>query len=203
MTVQQVIDLAAQGELKNLAVKTDTNTILGYINLGMIEMYKRFPLMVSEYMVELVEGVEMYTMPSDFLWIVAAYGEVQDSAYVDVIALPINEEDNPLSLNTVSYNTVQIPLATDNAYVSIIYRAGPEYIVMDELGSPIKLPPQMLEPLLHYIGYRGHLSVTTTTNEQATHYSLFEQACARIEAAGMFTSDDVLMPKRISNRGFK
>jgi len=204
MTVQQVIDTAANRELKNIAISNDVNAVLEYINLGLIELYKRFALKVSEEMVELQDGVEMYEMPSDFMWAITAYGEVESGSDVEVVELPINEEDNPLSLNTVGYNTVQVPLATDGAYISIIYRAGPEWVTEANLNDSVKVPPQMIAPLLNYIGYSGHISVNGIANtEQSTHYALFEQACARIEAAGMFTSDDVLMPKRISNRGFK
>ena len=43
-------------------------------------------------------------MPADFMWIVAAYGEVPITSTDSVNALPINEEDNPLSINTVGWN---------------------------------------------------------------------------------------------------
>ena len=49
MTVQQIIDMAKAGELKNLVL--DTDTILAALNLGIIELYKRFPLRVEEAIV--------------------------------------------------------------------------------------------------------------------------------------------------------
>ena len=51
MTVQQIIDMAKAGELKNLVL--DTDTILAALNLGIIELYKRFPLRVEEAIVTL------------------------------------------------------------------------------------------------------------------------------------------------------
>ena len=47
MTVRQVIDLARGRELRQLAVKDDITTLLGYYNMGVIELYKRFPLKVE------------------------------------------------------------------------------------------------------------------------------------------------------------
>ena len=203
MTIQAVINMAASGELKNIAVKKDTAAIIDFINLGMIELYKRFPLKVKEHIIELQDGVEIYTMPDDFMWVVAAYDEVPEDSDEVVVPVPINEEDNPLSLNTVGWNEVQIPMSLNGAYISVIYAASPTEITVADLGSQLQLPAQMLEALLHYIGYRAHNSVTGELNaEHTTHYTRFEASCARIEASGMLTSDDMNTNKRFSTRGF-
>ena len=197
MTTQTVIDMAANGELKNLAVKTDTNAILAYINLGLIELYKRFPLKVNEQIIELQDGVDTYTLPNDCMWIVAAYDEVPEDSTAVVSVVPINEEDNPLSINTVSWNKIQVPLTINGAYISIIYVAAPDTIDSTMLGDHIDLPPQMLEALLHYVGYRAHGSVDGNVQaENNTHYQRFEASCARIEQRGMITSDDLDMYAR-------
>ena len=218
MTIQQVVDLARNSELKNLAVKDDISAIVGYINLGMLELYKRFPLEVKEHMIELVEGTDIYTMPSDFMWMVAAYDEVPEDEFVNTISVPINEEDNPLSINTVSWNKVQVPVEVNGAYISVIYVAAPPVFMYDsetkiysyvdsdgvtqsgaDLGLP--LPAQMTEPLLHFIGYRAHGAVSGEINgENRAHYMNFEASCNRIEQRGMFTSDDVNMDYRYENR---
>ena len=41
MTIRQVIDLAKTSELANLSIGNKDEIVLGYINLGMIELYKR------------------------------------------------------------------------------------------------------------------------------------------------------------------
>lgn len=214
MTVQQVIDIASMGELKNLSVSKDTTDVLSFINLGMIELYKRFPLNVNEVVITLgstgdtvnpytMINDEIYKMPSDFMWIVAAYEEVPEDSEEVVIEVPINEEDNPLSLNTISWNKVQIPITVTGSFISIIYVASPIYYTSLDLEADLELPPQMLEALLHYIGYRGHTSVTGEIQaEHTTHYTRFEASCARIERMGMFTSDDLSLKGRISTRGF-
>lgn len=209
MTVQQVIDLAKEGELKNIAVKQDNVSILGFINLGMIELYKRFPLNIKEHIITIVDGIDEYTLPSDCLWVVAAYGEVLVGDTNQTNELAINEEDNPESINIVSWNTVQIPGRAAGVNISLIYRAAPVYLteandLNPETGSTqIEIPLQLLEALLHYIGYRAHNAINGKVNsEYTTHYTLFEQACKRVEDEGMLTSDDMSMKTRIANRGF-
>lgn len=203
MTVQEIIDYAKNGELKNIAVKNDTEAVLGFINLGMIELYKRFPLLVEEHVIELLDGVEIYTMPSNFMWVVAAYDEVPEDSDDIVAVIPINEEDNPLSINTVSWNTIQVPVTVAGSYISIIYAAAPVYITNADLATDIQIPPQMIEALLNYIGYRAHGSVNGEINsENNTHLMRFESSVKRIEQMGMFTSDDMNMDTKFYNRGF-
>jgi hypothetical protein len=208
MTINQVITLAKKGELKNLAqAANDTETIVAYINLGLLELYKRFPLSIKEHLITLSDDTEIYDMPRDFMWIVAAYGEVAADDTQIVNQLPINEEDNPLSVNTVSYNQVQIPVNVEGEHISLIYVASPPYILYDadtetfsyvdiegdeQTIVDVPLPAQMIEALLHYIGYRAHGSLTGELNaEHTTHYVRFEASCTRVEQRGMFTNDDM------------
>ena len=202
MTVQQVIDLAAGGELKNLAVKDDTEAIVGYINLGLIELYKRFTLELKEVVVELVNGQDVYNLPADCMYIVAAYGEVERTGSA-VNILPINVEDNPLSVNTINWKQVQIPLASSNTYVSLVYVVSPTYLSVADLETEIQIPIQLLEALLHYIGYRAHGSINGSIQaENNTHYQRFDLSCQRVQQLGLLTADDLDMDARFGMRGF-
>jgi len=202
MTIQQLVNLAVEGELRTLQVKDNIPAIIGYVNLGLIELYKRFPLDVQEHLIELLDGVEVYTMPTDFMWIVAAYDEVPEGSSVVVLPIPINEEDNPVSINTINWNQVQIPVTVTGSYISIIYVAAPSYFTESDVAEALPLPPQMVEALLHYIGYRAHGSDDGNVQaENSTHYQRFELSCKRIEQMGMFTSDDLSMIDR-NMKGF-
>lgn len=203
MILQDVVNLAKSGELSNLSVKDDTQAVLGYINLGLLELYKRFNLEVKEHIIELQEEVEVYTMPSDFMWVVGAYGEVPETSVDSVAILPINVEDDPLSINTVSWNKVQVPLVAAGAYISIVYVASPTVVTESDLVNELALPPQLVEALLHYIGYRAHMSMDGNVQaENNTHYRRFEVACKRVKEDGVLTSDDMDMKSRFKGRGF-
>lgn len=205
MTVQNAIDLAASTKLKNIAVAKDTAAVLGYLNLGITELYKRFPLRVDEAIVTLKDNKTEYkvdgtdadvSMPADsqFMWLVSAYQEVEDTETTefDTVLMPVNEEDNPMSLQTVAWNTVQIPLSITGAYVSLIYVAAPIYYTMGDLTEQLPLPPQMIEPLLEYIAYQAKSSIGTI-QDTALAYQEFEASCSRVEMRGMITSDDLEM----------
>lgn len=223
MTIQAAVNMAISGELKNLAVKTDISAITDYFNLGILELYKRFPLSVKEQIIEVVAAedstTDIYDLNSDCMWIVAAYGEVGEDTYSAVKTLPINEEDNPASINTISWSQVQIPTASiTNTYVSLIYVAEPPMLTYDsdtetftyydsegQLQTMVNLPipSQLVEALLHYIGYRAHGSVNGEINaENTTHYTRFEASCNRAIQLGMFTGDDTNTRNRIYDKGF-
>ena len=222
MTIRQVITMAQTGELANIAVKSNISAIVSFINLGMIELYKRFPIKVSEAIITLRDGKTLYSldgsdadvdMEGEFMWLVAAYDELPEQSGAVVALVPINEEDNPLSLNTVGYNQVQIPLTLNGAYMSLIYVAAPpaiEYVESTDsftidgvVGTVIPLPPQMLEALLHYVGYRAHAAMDGNIQaENSTHYTRFENSCNRIEQRGMMTADDLSMQYRVKDKGF-
>ena len=177
--------------------------VLGWINLGVLELYKRYQLKMSEYIIELEEGIDIYTMPSDYMWMVAAYGEV-DIRSTDVVnQLPINEEDNPLSVNTAGWNKVQVPVAIGGAYISVIYVASPEMYEITNLTAEIDIPPQMIEALLAYIGYKANATIDTgVQTEDSIWYQRFEASCNKLREYSMFNSYDMYMSGRLSLRGF-
>jgi hypothetical protein len=212
MTVQEVIDMAKYGELRNLKLGTTENqAIVSYINLGLIELYKRFPLSVKETIIELVEGNSSeYILPNDCMWLVSAFGEVpEDASYTEYNELTINDENDPLSINTVGWNTVQIPLGVTGSYVSLIYVASPDAtqrVVYDEAGTyltkELQLPAQLVESLLFYIGYRAQGAMDgNIQSESNTHYMRFDKSCQKIKTEGMFTDDNMNMT-RVQDKGF-
>ena len=214
MTLQQVIDLAKKTELKNAAaVKEDAEAVLGYINLGLMELYKRFPLSTEEVIVTLGQdgtvdqpytmiSNTIYKMPTNYMYIVGAYGEVPDDSLAETAELPINEENNPTSVNTVDWNKVQVPGTVVGENISIIYAAAPEYYEITDLDEVLPIPTQLLDALMAYIGWKGYSSIDPARAENAAYYQKFEAACNVAREYGVINSDDMYMSTRVSDRGF-
>ena len=203
MTVRQVIELAKNSELNGLPVASHDGVIVSFINLGVLELYKRFQLKVEEYIIELQSGIDIYTMPSNYMWMISAYGEVDARSSETVNILPINEEDNPLSVNTVGWNKVQVPVPISGGYICIIYNASPATYTLDQDSVEIELPLQMIEALLAYVGFRANAAIDTgVQTEDSAYYIRFENSCSKLREFGMFNSDDMFMTKRLDTRGF-
>lgn len=219
MKLSLIIEQARNGELAGLSKvdKTDEK-IVGYINLALIALYNRFQLATEEAIITLrpdiaktiykldgtdadvkVAGVAMSA--DSFMAIVAAYNE-------DGSEISVNDTTDPYSIHTVAYNQVQVPLVDNNAYVSIIYRKNPTLVTFVDVGqgtaqeANVDMPIQLLEPMLHYIGYRAHGSVDGSIQaETNTHYTRFVAACNQAEVMGIITADDVVN-NSIYSKGF-
>lgn len=217
MTANEVIALAKAGELRQLstAIKDDTTVLLGFLNLGIIEIYKRFVLKTQEALVTLVDGKTVYTLDGTdpdvdmgggtFFYLIAAYGDSTDSDYsMDDLVLPINVEDDIYSINTITYNQIQIPLATPGAFISLIYADKPTKVTTATLDNELEMPDQFVDALLAYMGYRGYRSMGDKgASEDNIYFSEFEKACLKIKELGVgIAPDDVEMNMRLQKRCF-
>lgn len=204
MIAQEFINIVKYSELANLAVKDNVNAILAFLNLGMIELYTRFPIKVEEYIIELQENTTIYEMPDNFMYALSAYGEVPKNTPELVHPIAINEEDDPYSIFFPDWNTVQIPAVADGSYVSIIYVAKPTTVTSENLTEELELPDTLIDALASYIGYRAHLGVSGNAQaENNSHWLRFERNCVKAGELGVaFPIDSLAMIKRLDTRGF-
>lgn len=211
MTLEDIIEHAKYGELEQLGVskQLDSNSaakveeaerkVISYINLGLIELYKRFALRTEETTITLSENITVYTLsPSK----VGVYLNALPGVFNSVLSV-YDEEGEPLTLNkdgdthgvhSVNYNTLQIPNPSTGATIFVIYSSAPDKLVWaDDLATiDVPIPPVLMEALLHYIGYRGHGSVDGSIQaENNTHYMRFDASCGRVDLLGTLTIDSI------------
>ena len=204
MNVQEVIDIARNSELNTLAVRNNDEAIVGFINLGLIELYSIFALKTEEYVIELQDNVTIYDLPEDFMYMTAAFGEVPEGYNNESMQLPINEENNPFSVNTISFSQVQVPLSATGEYISILYVPKPARMSVNDKTAELPIPDQLVQPLLAFIGYKGHGAIRTDGQGEADVYYLrFKRTCDEIKKLGVsIAADDLGMSNRIADRGF-
>lgn len=204
MKINTLITTIRNTVMKQLSVKTDDAVVLSLINLGLVELYKRFPLKTEEHIIRVYEDQSFYEMPDDFMWIVSAYGEVPaGSSDFKPNELEVNNEESANSINTVSWNTVQVPSGLGYDYISIIYATAPVEVTLTDLDTTVKVPPQLIEALIFYIGYMGTMTLAqTNTESDSVLYKRFENSCTRVLHEGMITRDGLSMEGRINKRGF-
>lgn len=203
MKLSTIIRQAKSGELNNLAVKSDEAVIVDYINLAMIALYARFPLKVEEAMLNLQTAKTLYKLDGTDVDVEVNGGPIVEDDVLAVLdafdergRIGVNDEADDLSIFTVNYNTIQVPIAVEGSYISVMYQAAPEEVEYVDSGDgtatdvDVMLPKQLLEPLLHYIGYRAHGAVEGNVQaENNTHLMRFEAACKKAETMGMTPAD--------------
>jgi len=204
MVVQDIVDLARYSELSSVAIKNDTTAIVSFINMGMIELYKRFSLKTEEHIVELEAGQTIYDLPTDFMYAMSAYKEVDVSSIKSNQDVAINDEDEPYSIFFPNHKEVQIPDAISGDFISIIYVAKPVRYTATNLLAELDLPDTLVDCLLHYLGYRAHLGVRGDSQaENNAHYTRFERSVSKAKELGVCPStDSYRMVERLGARGF-
>lgn len=207
MIIKDVVNLAKHSELAGVAVKNDIDAIVAFINMGMLELYTRFAIKVEEHLITL-DGINTnYEMPNDFMYATHAYGEGGTHSSEKVISLAINDDNDPLGIFFIDWNTVQIPYPTEGSFISIIYvrKPTPITVVQAEDGTTeLDLPDTLVDALLSYVGYRGTLGVKSDKQHgTSAHWSRFERNCKKAEEYGVAVPiDSMNMSKRLSDRGF-
>ncbi len=218
MKLSFILDQARNGELKSLSTKDKTDeVIVGYSNLALVALYSRFQLKTEEAIITLETNPArtVYTLDSTDTAVRVNGASMPDDDVMSIIDafdesgrhVAINDEKDPFSIYTVSYNQVQIPLVNEGTYISIIYRKNPTLVTYTETNDVtdekvVELPLQLLEPMLHYIGYRAHGAVDGKLNtENNTHYMRFEKSCERAQELGVLTADDVV-GVGVTDKGF-
>lgn len=183
MTLKTIVTQVKYGELAKLAIKDDVDAIVAYTNLGLIALYGRFNLLTKEVLIPLLDSTTQYSLPTDLIVVEAVYNELGEE-------IPINSDTVDDTVFLPTYNVVEVPFPVEGNTLGVIYSAVPtevSYTVGDDLALiDVPLPPQLLEPLLYYIGYRGQGSMDGSLKAEAqSHLVRYEQSCKRIEELGL------------------
>ena len=223
MLLTTILSQARNGEVKALSEKDKTDKVLiEYINLATVALYSRFMLITEEAIITLRDGKTFYTLgPSDAD--VTVNGEPMPVDRVLMVLnaidnsgfeIPINDINATVGVFITSYDTIQIPFYSEDTVVALLYTTNP--ILMDgsvlcddkgklkddKLTTDVKIPMAIIEPLLHYVGYRAHGTVAGSINdENNTHYMRYVASCTRIDKLGVLTMDN-LQSRNVDVKGF-
>jgi hypothetical protein len=193
MKISEVISLAQNGELKQLAIRTNKEALMQYIFLGMIALYEQFNLKTKEVIINLEEGKTEYKLPEDCFRIEAIYNE-DGEEYI------LNNEDDALSILQPSFDTIQVPNPEDGAAISIIYSAYPTPITSEE--QVLELPLTLLDALLNYVAYKACISPDSKQQANSTiFYQKYQLNCEEAKKNGALTRDFTTNYK-LTDRGF-
>lgn len=233
MFLSEVFNALTYGELSNLSIGSldygkiqsqHYKKLIMNINLGLIELYKRFPLSTKDVNIDLYEHINAYTLNSAYLQSnlesTEPYKYLSDSTYKpftdDILLIeavfneagdeyPINENEEEFSVFTPSYNVVQVPFAQTNNTISVTYRASPEKIpltITDPETTNVPISDTYLECLIAFVSNKIHASSPAGENNKAgMYYNKFIAACELIKDTGLIQKDNDLN-RRLDNAGW-
>jgi hypothetical protein len=231
MLLQTVIDHLKTGEfsLENLGGNIDdgvtsnnTHSIINYINLGLIDLYKRFNLSIKEIHLQQFAQIQKYTLSSkyalsnlqsehvkyiidtldapfknDILLITNVYNEIG-------CELPLNDSNKEGSVFTPKYNVIQIPCPKDENSTIITYRASPELLVCNcDFTQEVEIPYTFLECLLFFVASRFKASRPNQESliESNNYAQKYQASIDLIKMEGLYNSS-LNTSVKLCERGF-
>jgi hypothetical protein len=235
ITLKEIFDNLAYGEFANLALGNSplgTLTedkypkIVSAMNLGLVEIYKRFILKRKKCLLMQQTGVTTYYLRSDY---VGDYletvddGSYEESAFNDDLIKVLEVEDaagEDIPLNnprypdtgvfTQAFDTITMQPASPLKTLTLTYQAEyPKIVITDDFDpTEIRLffPNFILEALLAYIAARVFKGKTSKSAEGETNLSTtfnyqFENACKKITELGLAEEAEELATN-FTNKGF-
>jgi len=214
MKLSLVLNQLRHGGLRQVTEDDKTDAVVvNHINMAILKLYGRFPLEMKEAIITLRDDKVLYTLASTDTDVLVDGAPVVDETVGPILnvfneagEVDINNEYNDFSVFTPTYNTIQIPTATTGNYISVLYRANPEWIVFtdgdDSSLIDIKLPMVLLEPLLYYTSYLVHSSqISGLDTEGHSYYMKYEASCKRLENEGLLSTDSSEINTNANEKG--
>ncbi len=195
MLLSDIFEQLTYGELKQFSIGgfskggiqvKDYPEVISHINLGLLSLYTKFPVLEKELIIEIQEGITIYKLDYEFAESNPSGADVKyiqdtvDEPFLDDLLridsaytawgdeLPLNDD----SINSVYYkpekyslfiptwDSIQVPngMIVQDDLLYIIYRAKPVKITssVDPTKHDVFIPDTMLEALLQYIVSRVH-----------------------------------------------
>ena len=188
MYLSELFSLLSTGEFSGLYIGGEDNegiptseypTVANHINLGLTDLFTRFPLKEKEVIIQQYDDITMYKLHSDFAETNTVSTEdpkfIKDTAtdpFLDDIIrierahqedgteIPLNDYGASDSWFTPSWDTVQIPTPVSTNTANFIFRAMHPKLVVTESTDPatvvVDIPFTFVNALLMYVASRQY-----------------------------------------------
>lgn len=216
MLVSEVIDALKYGELDKHGIfidgtpsEKDTERLIHQINLGLSELYSRFPFACREFTLFPIEGKVTYEISNEYIlgpedspsW--NKYIECDsDAMYVDDLlvitdvfdevgnVIPINDSTAEKVVTTPSPNIMEIPSAIEGDVLFVLYKS--KHKKLTSVNDKVKLPSNWLPALLSYVAQRIYSGGTAPEhiNQANMLMQKYEMYCSQQSGWGLDNSLD-------------
>lgn len=224
LTHGEFSQLPMGGNIDNEGI-TDANypAVLAHVNLGLIDLFTKFPLNIKSITVQQFEEVSIYYLDREYAVSntdsTKPYKYIQDSVafpFEDTVLkiesiqdeagvrLPFNQSNVDNNIGNPSYNSIQIPFPNSDNAVGVTYRATHTIISSDNLYPAqinIDMPLSLMKPLLLFIAHRAYASITDGVTESNNFLIKYDKACNEVIQTGLINMDNLLNTK-LENNGW-
>lgn len=179
-----IIDLA-KIQLQNLLIGSDENALLKYVNMGMIDLYKRFNLSIKSETVNVVPEQAVYDLKSyDVNLLLHVYDEEGNELHQgDTV------NGNAWDYRITNYKTFILHKPTERLLYAL-YKASP--VPIKDRKDWLDIPVDFSEALLFYMIYLTHCTIHSIASDAGkyseydigTYQKQYIQCCQELEMQG-------------------
>lgn len=223
--LKDLFTMLATGEFSNISLSRNSTgsineseyaKVIGHINLGLVEIYKRLRLMENEVTLHAVPEVTAYYLREDRI---APLAQISSQRYIErpenyegllniiEITKVFDTIGNELTLNNRFATPAILQTSTDTLKITkldvaqtfnVVYQAYPSEIILDDDFDPVNcvlpIPRTIVEALLFYVAYRvykptGANNSTANADKSASYQQQYELACQKLELYGLNIQD--------------
>ena len=229
MNLRQLIDHLVQNNLYqfNMAKNEQFPAIINALNLELTQLYSRYPVLEKDvafrrfpeisiyhftrrYCRSNDESKELYkyildTKDNPFLGDVLKIENAYTESGQHIV---LNDNNNPRSWFTPSFDTIQIPNTTDiDTRIAIIgYKAKPEHIDPNttDFEKDIYIPSYLEEPMIYGITMRVAERLPTQTGMQVVQMAQakYKELCDNVDTLNLFHENNVSTNIKLGMRKF-
>ena len=189
-----VSDLITQVKTGNLAETKVTDTsLVSFLNSSLNILYDKYSLQIKEEVFILTTETE-YSLPVDFISLVKAttpnnYYRSIDGQFVKKdtgifeLALGILGDYNSIFITDMYTLKVEYPI--NNQPITVLYKASPKPITINNLNIRLPIRDQYLEALTMYMTYLGFMqNGGGSQNDTNKYLDRYKNACLELENNG-------------------
>ena len=221
MKVSQILSIVRDSELSNVSSNSFTDDrLISFMNLGIIELSKRFRLATKVETIQTSMYTHIYTLRhSDVINIL----DIIDSKGKSLIPQRISDSEN-YDYKLMSNNSfllkrkfdyvdsithtkvkggeledLQEVQAPDLSLV-VVYSAIADLITNKEDDLPI--PELFIEALMSYVGYKSYRTLGVNgQNDSSEKWKVFEYCCSLVTNSS-FAGNDTILGNSVQSKGF-
>ena len=229
MNLRQLIDHLVQNNLYqfNMAKNEQFPAIINALNLELTQLYSRFPVLEKDVAFRRFPEISIYHLTRRYCrsndeskelykYILDTHdnpflGDVLkiENAYTESGQhIVLNDNNNPRSWFTPSFDTIQIPNTTDiDTRIAIIgYKAKPEHIDPNttDFEKDIYIPSYLEEPMIYGITMRVAERLPTQTGMQVVQMAQakYKELCDNVDTLNLFHENNVSTNIKLGMRKF-
>ena len=207
MRLKELYDILKNTELKQIVVGESEESVIGFINLALIEVYSKFAILQEEQIITVEENRTRYRLRDDSQKVLQVY--MRDTkknplngndAFQEVGINDINDDE---SVFTPQPYVIHIPNPEVGRVYSVLQIVTPPYITKANISViDFIVPPQFLSAITSYAAYRAYKSMNgDEQSEIGSHYRAYMAACNDILKNGL-ANYSVMTNLKLNERGF-